>query len=169
MPQPALAWNAVMKLREMPQEGEMVFAPGDDVIEIVAGGDRGTGHQQQDLLERIHNAPGLAVILELGKMPQKQGKTRTRDLLVEDLVHDGAPANQERPRNHTASSTQNHSGQAVNLASEPWCTVEATLWSVHCRVYIVERRENIWRVESCPSPLPCGRRWLRSRLTWRRM
>src|SRR6202040_2646867 len=120
MPQPALAWNAVMKLREMPQEGEMVFAPGDDVIEIVAGGDRGTGHQQQDLLERIHNAPGLAVILELGKMPQKQGKTRTRDLLVEDLVHDGAPANQERPRNHTASSTQNHSGQAVNLASEPW-------------------------------------------------
>src|ERR1700737_3517962 len=120
MPQPALAWNAVMKLREMPQEGEMVFAPGDDVIEIVAGGDRGTGHQQQDLLERIHNAPGLAVILELGKMPQKPGKTRTRDLLVEDLVHDGAPANQERPRNHTASSTQNHSGQAVNLASEPW-------------------------------------------------
>jgi hypothetical protein len=30
-----------MKLREMPQEGEMVFAPGDDVVEIVAGGDRG--------------------------------------------------------------------------------------------------------------------------------
>jgi hypothetical protein len=41
MPEPALAWNAVMKLREMPQEGEMVFAPGDDVVEIVAGGDRG--------------------------------------------------------------------------------------------------------------------------------
>src|ERR1700694_4154392 len=91
MAQPALAWNAVMKLREMLQEGEMVFAPGDDVVEIVAGGDRGAGHQQQDLLERIHDAPRLAVILELGKVSQKQGKTRTRELCGEDRVHDGAP------------------------------------------------------------------------------
>ena len=40
-PEPALAGNAVMIVREMPQEDEMVFAPGDNVVEIVAGGDRG--------------------------------------------------------------------------------------------------------------------------------
>src|SRR3979411_23217 len=85
-----------MKLREMPQEGEMVLAPGDNVAEIVAGGDRGAGHQQQDLLERIQ-APRLAVILELGKVSQKQGKTRTRDLSVEDRVHDGAPCESGAP------------------------------------------------------------------------
>jgi hypothetical protein len=96
-PEPALAGNAVMILREMPQEDEMVFAPGDNVVEIVAGGDRGAGHQQQDLLERIHNAPRLAVILELGKVSQKQGKTRTRDLSVEDRVHDGAPVRIRAP------------------------------------------------------------------------
>jgi hypothetical protein len=36
-PEPALAGNAEMILREMPQEDEMVFAPGDNVVEIVAG------------------------------------------------------------------------------------------------------------------------------------
>src|SRR6266852_7039266 len=59
MPQPALAWNAVMELRETPQEGEMVFAPGDDVVEIVARSDRRARHQQQDLLEGIHDPPRL--------------------------------------------------------------------------------------------------------------
>jgi len=34
--QPALAGDAVMELREAPQEIEMVLAPGGDVVEIVA-------------------------------------------------------------------------------------------------------------------------------------
>jgi hypothetical protein len=37
----------------IPQEGEMVLAPGDNVVEIVAGGDRGAGHQQQDLVSMM--------------------------------------------------------------------------------------------------------------------
>jgi hypothetical protein len=68
MPQPALAWDAVMELGDPPQEGEMVFAPGDDVVEIIARSDGRASHQQQDLLEGIHDPPGLAVIPEFGKM-----------------------------------------------------------------------------------------------------
>lgn len=34
--QPALAWDAVVERREPPQDAEMVLAPGDDVVEIVA-------------------------------------------------------------------------------------------------------------------------------------
>ena len=66
-----------------------MLAPSDDIIEIVARGDRRAGHQQQDLLERVNNAPRLTLVLEMRKVPQKQGQTRTRNLLLEDRVHDG--------------------------------------------------------------------------------
>ena len=38
-----------------------MLTPGDDIVEIVAGGDGRAGNQQQDLLERISNAPGLTL------------------------------------------------------------------------------------------------------------
>jgi hypothetical protein len=41
----------VMELRKLAQEVEMVLAPVDNVVEVVAGGDRGAGHRQQHLLE----------------------------------------------------------------------------------------------------------------------
>jgi hypothetical protein len=44
--QPACAGDTVVELGETPEEVEMVFAPFDDVIEIIAGGDRRTNHQQ---------------------------------------------------------------------------------------------------------------------------
>ena len=47
---PALAGNPVMELRKPPQKREMVPAPGDDIVEIVARRDGGAGHQQQDLM-----------------------------------------------------------------------------------------------------------------------
>ena len=73
MRQPALAGNAEMEFRELPQEVQVMLTPGDDIVEIVAGGDGRAGNQQQDLLERISNAPGLTFVLELRKMLQKQG------------------------------------------------------------------------------------------------
>src|SRR5260370_34034309 len=88
-PQPALAWNAMMELGETPQEGEMVFAPGDDVVEIVARSDSRASHQQQDLLEGIHDPPGLAVIPEFGAMVQQQAQPRPRDFFVYDRVCKG--------------------------------------------------------------------------------
>src|SRR5215467_2216623 len=75
--QPACTRNAMVELGELPQEIEMMPAPLDDVLEIVAGGDRGAGHQQQNLLDRIKNAPGLPVVVEPGKVLQKNGQTRS--------------------------------------------------------------------------------------------
>jgi hypothetical protein len=54
--QPALVRNAVMEVRELPQKFQVMLAPGDDIVKIITGRDRGAG-QQQDLLEGIHNAP----------------------------------------------------------------------------------------------------------------
>jgi hypothetical protein len=70
--QPAFAGNAVVECREPPQGVEMMLAPGDDVVEIVAGRDGRAGHQQQHLLEWIHHPPGLAVVVQFGEMLQKQ-------------------------------------------------------------------------------------------------
>jgi hypothetical protein len=95
--QPARARNAMVELGELPQKIEMMLAPFDDVLEIVARGDRGAGHQQQDLLNRIGNAPRLPVVVERGKMLQKKGQTCPRALAVEGRVHLGAPA-ESKPR-----------------------------------------------------------------------
>ena len=37
--QPALAWDAVMEFRELPQKMQVMLAPGDDIVEIVTGRD----------------------------------------------------------------------------------------------------------------------------------
>ena len=68
-----------------------MLPPIGDFVEIITGRDRRAGHQQQDLLERVNNAPRLTLVLEMRKVPQKQGQTRTRNLLLEDRVHDAAP------------------------------------------------------------------------------
>ena len=81
-----LAGNAVMEFREMPQKMQVMLAPGDDIVEVVTGRDAGAGHQQQDLPEGIDYAPGLPVVLQLGKVLQKQIQTRTRTLTLEDGV-----------------------------------------------------------------------------------
>src|SRR5208283_4152175 len=55
--QPALAGNAEMEVREAAQKSQMAFAPGGDLIEIIARTYGRTCQQQQDLGERIHDAP----------------------------------------------------------------------------------------------------------------
>src|SRR5437870_12984321 len=98
----------MIELRKAPQEGEMVFAPGDDVVKIVAGSYGGAGHQQQNLLERIHHPPRLAVIPEFGEMLQKQAQSRPRGVLVGgrdgDGVHDRAPCRIRASRESRSSS-----------------------------------------------------------------
>ena len=55
--------RAIIRLSKARTNGDhrrsQVGRSGEYVVEIVAGGDRGAGHQQQDLLERIHNGLGL--------------------------------------------------------------------------------------------------------------
>src|SRR5208283_5833799 len=105
---PALAGDAVMEFRKAPQKAEMVLAPGDDVVEVVTGGDGGADHQKQNLLERIHYPPGLTVIPEFGKVLQKQGQSRPRNLFVEDrdgeAIHDRAPCRIRAPRESSSAS-----------------------------------------------------------------
>ena len=103
---PTLAGYGVVKLRKSPQEGEMVLAPGDDIVEIVARSDGGAGHQQQDLMQWIEDPSGFARVIKLRKMLQKQAQTSPPDLLIQDRVgidvHNRAPC---RIRTPTESRT----------------------------------------------------------------
>jgi hypothetical protein len=98
--QPARAGDTVVELGEPPQEVEMLLTPFDDVVEIIAGGDRRTNHQEEDLLDRIEDAPRLAIVIEFGKMLQKKRQPSPRALLVEGCVHLAAPAESEQRGNH---------------------------------------------------------------------
>jgi hypothetical protein len=72
----------MVELGELPQEIEMMLAPFDDVLEIVARSDRSAGHQQQNLLDWVGNTPRLPVVVELGEVLQKNGQTSPRALVV---------------------------------------------------------------------------------------
>jgi len=92
MAQPTFAGDSVMIVQEPPQEVEIMLPPVGNLVEIVTGGDRRAGHQQQYLLERVHHPPGFAAIVEVGKMLQKHRKSRPRRVLLDDPGHDRAPS-----------------------------------------------------------------------------
>ena len=81
--QPALAGNAEMEVAEAAQKGEMALTPGDDLVKIIARTYCCAAQQQQDLGERIHHAPRLALVGKLGKMLEQQGQPVPRNLLVQ--------------------------------------------------------------------------------------
>jgi hypothetical protein len=66
----------MVKRQKAAQEPQMRLAPGSDVIEIVARGDRPADNQQQDLRERVSHAPALARLLDDREITQQAGKTR---------------------------------------------------------------------------------------------
>ena len=84
-----------MKRAKEPQKIEMMLAPQDDVVEIVAGGDGGAGHQQQHLMQGIHDPVRLPVVRKLGKTLDEKRQTRPGKLVVQrtkiENLHDGAP------------------------------------------------------------------------------
>src|SRR6516225_5659788 len=71
------------------QEIEVVLAPKDDLVEVVAGGDRGAGHQEQDLLERVGDAPALALVVQLGEMLEQDRQSVGGERHLHRLVHRG--------------------------------------------------------------------------------
>ena len=75
--QPALAREPMVIRREFSQEIEMVIAPGDDFVEIVARSDGGAGQKQQDLGQRVDDPPRLPVVVEQGEMLQQQSNARS--------------------------------------------------------------------------------------------
>ena len=130
--QPALAGNAVMERGKAPQELEMVSAPCDDLVEIVARGDGPTGDQQQNLVQRVGDPPGLAGVVEPGKVLKEQPQPRPRHLLIRhpasNALHPALHANRSDHRITTRPSTQIPSNKAVNLTSEP-CRLSAPIWT----------------------------------------
>ena len=78
--QPALAGDAVVEGREAAQNGEVVRAPGNDVVEVVAGGDGRAGDQEQHLMEGVEHAPRLAGIVEGGELFQEQAQAVARQV-----------------------------------------------------------------------------------------
>src|SRR5258708_23480181 len=121
-----------MELREPAQEVEVVPAPGANIVEIVATGDRRTDDQQHHLLERIHHPPRLPVIAKLGKMLQQNGHARPRGLLVQDRIRQGEHAlrsmpNQSAPGFTIFASRQNYPKSPFNLRSPPCATSFGTL------------------------------------------
>src|SRR5215831_10119356 len=91
--QPAGARHAVMEVTEAAQEIEVALAPKDDLVEVVAGGDGGAGHQEQDLLERVGDAPALALVVQLGKVLEqhRQGERHLHRLVHRGLLESGPP------------------------------------------------------------------------------
>jgi hypothetical protein len=82
----------------------MLPAPGANIFEIIATGDRRTDDQQHDLFDRIHHPPRLPVIAKLGKMLQQNGQTCPRGRLVQHRTrqceHVALDAESERTRIH---------------------------------------------------------------------
>src|SRR5262249_24913058 len=98
--QPAGARHAVMEVTEAAQEIEVALAPKDDLVEVVAGGDGGAGHQEQDLLERVGDAPALALVVQLGKVLEQDRQSVRGERHPYRLIHRGGSSNQSLRRNH---------------------------------------------------------------------
>ena len=67
-----------MEFGKAAQEGEVRFAPIDDVVVIVAARDRAAHYQEQHLAQRIHDLPALPRIRNLGEVVKQGGKARPR-------------------------------------------------------------------------------------------
>jgi hypothetical protein len=93
-------------------EGQIVFVPVGDVLEIVAGGDRPTDHKQQNLRQRMRHPPRLTVVLDQRENGQPIAAT---------VVSRESQATQRSP-NHHRQRNQNplKSETVVNPSSPPW-------------------------------------------------
>src|SRR5438093_1496751 len=74
--QPAPAGNAVMKRQVAAQKRQMLAAPQGHAVEVVAIGHRGANDEQQDLRQRVGDAPRLARIVNDRKAVKQRPKTR---------------------------------------------------------------------------------------------
>ncbi len=68
-----------------------VLAPRDDRLEVVAAGDRGAGHQQQHLLERVCHPSGFSIVADPRKMLQRQRQSGRCENRFGSPGHPGLP------------------------------------------------------------------------------
>ena len=109
--QPALAGNAVFEGRKAAQHIKMRFAPGHDVVEVVARADRTANDQEQHFAHRKKHPPRLSLVRNLGKMLQQQRQTVPRHVFVKSQIgygkHGKLPGESDRPENHISSVNPN--------------------------------------------------------------
>ena len=108
-----------MIVSQAAQEIEVLVAPQDNIIIIVAGRHRAADHQKQHLAQRIHHLARLAGVLDLRKMLQK-----ARAAQRGGFVHGFLP-NERKPFPSHQPITCHKSTQPVNLNSLPCLAVPA--------------------------------------------
>ena len=89
-------------LRIALQERLMPFAPGRDLVIVVASRDRGAGDEKQDLRQRILDLAALARITHRSKVVEHQ----TKAILHKTLIHETAPLAVLLNQNQTKPATQ---------------------------------------------------------------
>ena len=75
-PQPIGARDAVVKLTETPQERQVSLPPIDDVVIVIAAGNRAAYHQEQNFPQRIGDFPRLPRILDHRQVVEQQPQPR---------------------------------------------------------------------------------------------
>src|SRR5208283_3232879 len=131
---PTRAGNAEVKRTEAPQKIQMMLAPQDDVVEIVAGGDGRAGHQEQNLMQGIHDPLRLPLVRKLGKTLDEKRQTRrasSSSCEPESKISTMALRDSKHSPNHTSPSIQNPTENPVNLTSEPWRCRDRALAARH--------------------------------------
>ena len=87
------------------QEIKMMMSPGDNIIEIITGRDRGARQQKQYLVEPIHDTTRFPIIVNLGEIFQQDRQPRTGAHNVEGQVH-GALRAESAARMESQSNCQ---------------------------------------------------------------
>jgi hypothetical protein len=85
-----------------PQKRQVVLAPFDDLVEVVARPDRAAHHKQQHFRKRMRHPPALPVVVQTSEMIQQNAKTRPSPKvhrclpMHQDLESDSRP--ERKPR-----------------------------------------------------------------------
>ena len=78
-----------MKRQVAAQKRQMLAAPQGNGVEVVAIGHRGANDEQQDLRQRVGDAPRLARIVNDRKVVKQRPKTRFFRKSIKDKAHGG--------------------------------------------------------------------------------
>ena len=99
------------------QERQMRLAPQGDAVKIVAIGHRAANHEEQNLGQRMGDAPGLARVFDDRKMIEQRTKARLLRKHIKSKAHGGGSE---------STAQWNHANRnplsRVNLSSKPCCS-----------------------------------------------
>jgi hypothetical protein len=115
---------------EPSKQTQMMLAPGGDLVEIVARGDRGAGQKQQHLGQGMDDPPWLAVIRKIEKMLQQrrapwEHPRRRKSRLCRPWAT-SCDSGRARESHHCVKA-KSPLTRRFNQTSEPWTTLPGDL------------------------------------------